>query len=142
MVQYEGRTGATSRPNITRWSIPLGLALSLLVQAGCEGGKGKPGVSYSVTVITKGPDSKVAPQATRVESTANVADAGHEPASLSYDGQSYSVVVLKTQYGKATFDVTFPDKSVHRVQVKVGEPKDILPAGQKIGVRIELQESH
>ena len=52
------------------------------------------------------------------------------------------MIVRKTQYAKATFDITFPDKSVQRVQVKVGKPKDILPRGQKFGVRIELEESH
>jgi hypothetical protein len=110
----------------------------LIVYAGCGKG-GRPGVTYNVSVVTKGQDGRAAPQgpATRVESA--VVGAAQE---LTYEGDTLSLVVRKTQYGKATFDVTFPNKAVQRLQVKVGEPKDVLPGGQKVGVRIELQESH
>jgi hypothetical protein len=107
----------------------------LLVPAGCSKKEVRPSVTYDVSVITKGNDGKATPQGsvTRVES------AGVEAVQvLTHEGHTLSLVVRKTQYAKATFDITFPDNATQRVQVKVGEPKDILPRGQKIGVRIEL----
>jgi hypothetical protein len=121
-----------------RWALRLGIAFALIVPAGCTKGK-KAGVSYSVSVITKGRDGKVTPQGSATQVQAAKAEGSQE---ISYDGQNISVAVRKTQYGKATFEITFPNKAVARTQVKVGTPRDILPRGQKVGVRIELQESH
>jgi hypothetical protein len=49
-------------------------------------------------------------------------------------------LVRKTEHEKATFDITFPDKTIQMVRVNSGQTKDVLPKGQKIGVRIEVQE--
>jgi hypothetical protein len=123
---------------IQRWSIQFGVALCLVLQAGCHKPI-KPGVTYKVSVVTIGPGGKATPQGevTHVESATIETETGY-----SHEGQAFAVVVRKTQYGKATFDITFPDKSTQRVQAKVGEPKDILPNQQKYGVRIEVLESH
>jgi hypothetical protein len=131
------RSAAGSRRAL-RWSIRLGAALFLFAQAGCTK-EVRPGVTYNVTVIAQGNEGNATPQgsATRVESAA----VGSEQV-ITHEGDTFSLVVRKTQYGKATFDVTFPDRSTERAQVKLGEPKDILPNGQKTGVRIEVQESH
>lgn len=130
---------AINRGHAALRSILLGAVLVLLVQAGCSKARIPPGATYLASIITKGNDGKAAPQesATRVESAAT----GSEQA-LTYEGHTLSLVVRKTQFGKATFDITFPDKVVQRIQVRVGEIKDILPIAQRIGVRIELQESH
>jgi hypothetical protein len=129
---------AQRRRNVARWGLRIGAALCLLLSAGCPKTV-KSGATYDAWILVRGNDGKVAPQdpATRVGSAAveNV----HE---LSYEGQTLSLVVRKTQYGKATFDIIFPDKTKHLVQVKTGDPKEILPNGQKIGVRIEIVESH
>lgn len=129
---------AQAQKSHRRLTARLGLALLLLVPLGCGKGQ-KPGVRYSVALITRGPTGTVTPQepATSVKSTS--AEAGQE---LAYGGQTYSVTIRKTQYGKATFDIIFPDQRTERVQVKVGHSRDVLPKGQNVGVRIELQESH
>jgi hypothetical protein len=110
----------------------------LLVHAGCSN-KIKSGATFNLSIITKGNDGKLAPQGpitqvggVRVEAV----------QILTHEGHTLSLAIRKTQYGKATFEVTFPDKTTQMIQVKAGEPKDVLPKGQKIGVRIELQESH
>jgi hypothetical protein len=134
VVPNDGQRIATS----CRPTIRLGLALLVLIPAGCPKGV-RPGVTYTVAILAKGNDDKTTPQGpvTRVESV------GVEYVQeIPYEGQMLSLVVRKTQYGKATFDITFPDNAVQTVQVKVGQPKDILPKGQSIGVRIEVQESH
>jgi hypothetical protein len=118
----------------------LGLALLVLVSAGCSGQKApRPGATFEVAVITRGAGGKVESQgpATRVESavTQDVRDITHEGATLS-------LLVRKTEYGQATFDVTFPDKTTQRVRVKNHQTKDVLPAGQNVGVRIQVQECH
>jgi electron transfer flavoprotein alpha subunit len=129
---------AKSRRCVALWCIRFGAAFCLLLPAGCSKAV-KPGATYNVWILAKGSDGKAAPQgsATRVESAAvqNVQE-------ISKEGQTLSLVVRKTQYGKATFDIIFPDKTTQRVQVKAGEPKDILPNGQKVGVRIEVLDSH
>lgn len=125
-------------PHVTRSVIRLGVALLVLVPVGCRK-EVKPGVVYNVAIITPDKNGKATPQgsATRVES----AGVGSEQ-EITHEGHTLSLAIRKTQYGKATFDITFPDKAIQRVQVKAGAPKDILPQGQKIGVRIEIQESH
>ncbi len=59
---------------------------------------------------------------------------------IRHDGRTLSLQVRKTEFGRATFQVTFPDKNVQQVKVKAGETKDVLPEGQDIGVRIAVQE--
>jgi hypothetical protein len=110
-----------------------------LAGVGCAGGGAVSGVSYSVCAIAKSKDGKVSPQgpATQVEA-AGVGDR----EEVTHESTTLAVQVRKTQYAKATFEITFPDHSLHMVQVKAGETKDILPKGQKVGVRIEVQESH
>jgi hypothetical protein len=124
----------------TRWLIPLGLALCCLVGSGCSGKRAaKPGVTYDLSVLTRDGDGKVTPQGTptHVESAVvqNVQEVPHE-------GRTLSVLVRKTEYEKATFDVTFPDRATQMVKVKKGETRDVLPEGQAVGVRIAVQECH
>jgi hypothetical protein len=120
-------------------AVAIGIVLCLLVPAGCSSKKIIPGAAYSLSIITKGNDGKLAPQGPVTQ----VGGAAVESVQqVTHEGQTLSVLVRKTQYGKATFEVTFPDKSTQMIQVKAGEPKNVLPKGQKIGVRIELQESH
>jgi hypothetical protein len=118
--------------------VRLGIALLVLVPASCKK-PARPGVTYAVTVISTGKDGKATPQgeATRVESALVESE-----QAVAHEGHTFLLVVRKTQYGKATFDITFPDKTVQRTQVKAGEPKEVLPRGQKNGVRIEVLESH
>jgi hypothetical protein len=116
----------------------LALVLLLLMNAGCSS-KIKPGAAFNLSIIAKGKDGKLTPQGSSVQ----VGGAGVESKQeIAQDDQSFSLLVRKTQYGKATFEVTFPDKTTQTFQVKAGETKDILPRGQKLGVRIELHESH
>jgi hypothetical protein len=133
------RPKGTSGWHLTRWGIGLGVALFLLLLAGCGRGGARPGVTYNVSVITKGIDGEVKPQG----SVTTVKSAAVEAVlKIDYEGNSISLVVRKTQYGKATFDIIFPNQDVQRKQVKVGKPEDIWPGEEGIGVRIELQESH
>lgn len=136
---FDFRRTAKRPQNIAWWGIRFGAVLCLLLAVGCQKKSARPGATYNVWILSKGNDGKAVPQgsATHVESAAveNVQE-------VSNEDQSLSLVVRKTQYGKATFDIVFPDKTSQRVQVKAGEPKDILPRGQKIGVRIEILDSH
>ncbi len=138
-IVHDCRRTVASRRNVARWGIRSSVVLCLLLAAGCSKNNARPGATYNVWILTKGNDGKAVTQgaATRVESAAveNVQE-------VSNEDQVVSLVVRKTQYGKATFDILFPDKTSQRVQVKAGEPKDILPQGQKFGVRIELLDSH
>jgi hypothetical protein len=119
--------------------LPLvALALFLLVIAGCKT-KIQPGATFNLSIIAKDKDGKLTPQAANVQVGGASVESKQE---IAYEGQSFSLLVRKTQYGRATFEVTFPDKTTQTFQVKAGESKDILPRGQKLGVRIELQESH
>lgn len=119
--------------------IGFGVVLCLLLPVGCSKNTARPGATYNVWILSKGNDGKAVPQgsATYMESAAV-----ENMQEVSNEDQRVSLVVRKTQYGKATFDIVFPDKTTQRVQVKAGEPKDILPDGQKIGVRIEILDSH
>lgn len=124
--------------HVIRSGVVLALGCLVFGPVGCRK-EVKPGVVYNVSVLTLGKDGKATPQGsvTRMDS----AGVGSEQ-EISHEGNTFSLAIRKTQYGRATFDVTFPDKAVQRVQVKAGQPKDILPRGQKVGVRIEIQESH
>jgi hypothetical protein len=135
---FDFRRTAKRLRYVAWWGIRFGVVLCLLLPAGYSKAV-RPGATYNVWILTKGNDGKAVPQGspTRVESAAveNVQE-------ISDEGQTVSLVVRKTQYGKATLDIVFPDKTTQRVQVKAGEPEDILPNGQKIGVRIEVLDSH
>ncbi len=121
------------------WGTRFGAVLCLLLPVGCQKKSARPGATYNVWILSKGNDGKAVPQG----SVTSVESAAVETVQeISNEDQSVSLVVRKTQYGKATFDIIFPDKTTQRVQVKAGEPKDILPRGQKIGVRIEILDSH
>jgi hypothetical protein len=120
-------------------AVGIGIALFLLAPAGCSSQKIVPGATYSLSIIAKGNDGKPAPQGPVTQVGGATVESVRE---ISHEGQTLSVHVRKTQYGKATFEVTFPDKTTQMIQVKAGESKDVLPKGQKIGVRIELRESH
>jgi hypothetical protein len=125
--------------NARRRAVGLGLALLLAVHVGCSKPVPRPGVTGSVTVITPGKDGKPVPQepATQLQSVAT-----QQVREITHDGSTVSLLVRKTEYGRATFDVTFADKKTEMVRVKVGETKDVLPAGEKLGVRIQVQECH
>ena len=119
--------------------LPLvALALFLLVIAGCKS-KIQPGATFTLSIIAKDKEGKLTPQGSIVQVGGASVESKQE---IAHEGQSFSLLVRKTQYGKTTFEVTFPDKTTQMVQAKAGEIKDILPKGQKLGVRIELQESH
>lgn len=97
-------------------------------------------MTYIASAIVKGNDGKIMQQeesAIQVESA--LVDGGQE---VVHEGSKFQLVVRKTAYGKATFEITFPDNSVQRIVVKAGETKDILPKGKNLGVRIEVQDSH
>jgi hypothetical protein len=118
--------------------LAIGVAFCLLIHAGCAE-KIKPGTTYNLSIITKSNDGKLTPQ----EPATQVGGANVESVQeISHEDQTYSVKVRKTQYGKATFEIVFPDNTREQVQVKAGEAKDILPKGKKVGVRIELVDSH
>ncbi|HLN31656.1 MAG TPA: hypothetical protein VK395_28200 [Gemmataceae bacterium] len=143
------RISAVSRPYLLR--VPGGgranrlvraarnAAFLFILSAGCHGGA-TPGVTYIASAIVKGNDGKIMQQeesAIQVESA--LVDGGQE---VVHEGSKFQLVVRKTAYGKATFEITFPDNSVQRIVVKAGETKDILPKGKNLGVRIEVQDSH
>lgn len=115
------------------------IGVFVIASAGCSGFSAPvPGVTYSVAAITRadrGPVSQPEPALT-VESA--VVDDVEE---VVHGGSTLAVHVRKTQYGKATFTITFPDKSTQTVQVRKGETKDILPRGQQVGVRLAVQEA-
>ncbi len=117
----------------------MGFTLLLLVTTGCSRPAPKPGVTYQVSVLTLESNGRLVPQGapTRVES----ATVQHTQ-ELTHNGQSLALLVRKTEYGRATFDVTFPDKEVQMVRVKTGETKDVLRAEHGIGLRIEVQDCH
>jgi hypothetical protein len=124
----------------TRWIIRLGVCLFFSLAAGCSRDEvPAPGVTYGVSLITKGTDGKAKQQGPvrRVESAVV-----EDEEQFTHEGRTVVLQVRKTQDGKATFDIIFPDHSNQRVQVKAGEPKTILPKGQTLGVRIEVEESH
>ena len=116
----------------------IGIACFLLINAGCSP-EVKSGAAYHVSIIAKDEAGKLTTQgpSTQVE-RASV----QSKQQLTHEGQTLSLLVRKTQYGKATFEVTFPDQMTQMFQVKAGETKDILPKGQKFGVRVELQQSN
>jgi hypothetical protein len=116
------------------------MGVLFLVAAGCSrNGVPPPGVKYSVSAITKGKDGSIRQE----EPEAVVGSAAAtDPKEVAYEGHTILVRVRKTQYGKATFEVTFPDNSSQMVQVRSGETKDILARGQRTGVRIQVQDSH
>lgn len=118
--------------------LAMGLVFILFVDAGCSK-KIYPGITYNIWIIARDKAGKMMPQG----ETERIEGARVESMQeLTHEGQPLSLLVRKTQYGKATFEVTFPDKTRQMFQVKAGETKDILPTGQKFGVRIELHESH
>jgi hypothetical protein len=119
----------------TRWAVRLGLALCLGVAAGCSKPP-RPGVTYDVSLLTPG-GGAAAPLGPPTRVASAVVQHVQE---LTHEGDTLVVMVRKTEYGRATFDVTFPDKAVQMVRVKVGETRDVLPPGQKIGVRLAVLE--
>jgi hypothetical protein len=119
-------------------ALQFGAAFLILVHAGCSRVP-KPGVTGNVFVLTRGNDGQAVAQepATRLESVPV-----NTVREIPHEGQTLSLLVRKTEFEKGTFEVTFPDQTTQRVRVGVRESKDVLPEGQKIGLRIELQESH
>ncbi len=117
--------------------IRIGVTLLLIFGVGCTRTKLKPGVAFTVSVITKGDDGRVATQGpvTRVESAVV-----NELREITYEDYTLLLLVRKTEYEKATFVITFSDKTSEMVRVKAGTSADVLPAGQKAGVRIEVRE--
>ena len=116
----------------------IGIACFLLVNAGCSS-EIKSGAAYNVSIIAKDKQGKLKPQGPIIQVERASVTSKQE---LTHEGQTLSLLVRKTQYGKATFEVTFPDQSTQMFQVKAGETKDILPKRQKFGVRVELQQSN
>jgi hypothetical protein len=123
----------------------LGIAVRIvgvlsLLAAGCLKNRAPaPGVKYNVSVITKGKDGSIKQE--EPETVVGSA-ASDDTKKMTHEGQTVLVRVRKTQYGKATFEITLPDNSSQLVQLRSGETKDVLPRGQKTGVRIQVQDSH
>jgi hypothetical protein len=117
------------------------LLLGVVCAIGCGCSKQSaplPGVTFSLSAIIRTKDSKLDQQTpTRVEG-ALVEDV----EDVTFGSDTLSVLVRKTQYGRATFGITFPDHSTQTIQVKSGEIKDVLPKGKKLGVRIEVHDAH
>jgi hypothetical protein len=118
--------------------LPLAAAFFVFLHAGCSK-EVKPGVTCEVFFLAKGDDGTVSTRgpATRIES-ATV----HHVQEIAHEGQALSLLVRKTEYGKAMFEITFPDNETQRVRIEVGETRDVLPKGQKIGLRIAVQDCH
>jgi hypothetical protein len=116
----------------------IGIACFLLINAGCSSGI-KSGAAYNVSIIARDKGGKLKPQGPIIQVGRASVTSKQE---LTHEGQTFSLLVRKTQYGRATFEVTFPDQNTQMFQVKAGETKDILPKQQKFGVRVELQESN
>ncbi len=116
----------------------IGIACFLLINAGCSS-EIKPGAAYNVSIIAKDKAGKLTPQGPIIQVERASVTSKQE---LTHEGQTFSLLVRKTQYRKATFEVTFPDQITQMFQVKAGETKDILPKRQKFGVRVELQQSN
>jgi hypothetical protein len=116
----------------------IGIACFLLINAGCSS-EIKSGAAYNVSIIAKDKEGKLQPQGPIIQVGRVSVNSKQQ---LEHEGQTLSLLVRKTQYGKATFEVTFPDQITQMFQVKVGETKDILPKRQKYGVRVELQQSN
>jgi hypothetical protein len=115
------------------------LCLCFLVGSGCSNGSGPPpGVTYSLAIIIKGKDGKVE----QLEPAEVIENAQPEDLrELDCQDGRLLVHVRKTQYGKATFEVTFPTNTSQMAQIKAGETKDLVPRKAKTGVRIAVQES-
>ncbi len=108
----------------------------LLACAGCTA-ESKPGVTCNVCVLAQGTDGKFIQQGsvTRIESAPV-----NTTTEIPFDGGSLTVLVRKTEHGKVTLDVTFPDSAMQRAKINAGETKDILSKGQKVGLRVEVQD--
>jgi hypothetical protein len=125
--------------NVSRTLIGLAAALTAGALPGCfKPAPPPPGVTYNVSAVIRGADGRPKPQGEATSVASAVVDDVQE---LGYEGGSVLVQVRKTEYGKAIFEVTFPDKSRQRVAVKAGESAVVLPTGQKLGLRIEVQEA-
>jgi hypothetical protein len=127
-----------SRPHAIRWGLCLGVTLFILTLGGCST-QPKPGVTCNVSVIAQGQDGKIAPQGpvARLESAAV-----ETVKEFSHGGTAVSLLVRKTEHGKVTLDLTFPDNVTKQVKINTGETKDILPEGQMVGLRIAVEDCH
>jgi hypothetical protein len=121
--------------NATLRAIGTAAVAAFVAAAGCSNQKLKPGVTYEATVIARGDDGRPTPQGQpiRVESVLV-----QDTREIALEGGAVSLLVRKTEHEKATFDVTFPDNTSQMVRIKTGESKDVLPKGQKTGIRIEV----
>jgi hypothetical protein len=125
--------------NAIRWFLEPLVGVCLIALAWCSPAPPTLGVTYTIAFVTKSADGKVKQQGEALRMESAEVDTIQ---TINDEGTFLSVYVLKTQYGKATFEITFPDKSTQKVQVKAGEPKTLLPRGQKVGVRIAVEEAH
>jgi hypothetical protein len=120
----------------------FGLLLGALVVgvAGCSGPAPQPGVTFTLCPVAS-ENGKVNPRG----ETQKFESADVEDVEKVTDGTStITVQVRKTQYGKATFEITIPGQPPQLVQVRKGESKDVLPRGKhsKVGVRIAVEDAH
>jgi hypothetical protein len=106
--------------------------------AGCTTGP-SPGVTFSRSIITRNPDGTVTVQGSPEQVRSALVMTAKE---IPFEGRTLSLLVRKTEHGKATFDITFPDQAVERVKVETGKSLDVLPDGQTLGIRIEVQDCH
>jgi hypothetical protein len=131
------RQNQTTLSHATWWVVHFGILL-FLVPVGCSTTP-RPGVTCNVSIITQGSDGEITPQGsmTRIASAAV-----NTETKITHEGSTFSVLVRKTEYGKVTLDLTFPGLEPQRVRINAGETKDVIPEGQKVGLRIDVQECH
>jgi hypothetical protein len=118
----------------------FGLFASCLLFAvmGCGAPPPPPGVSFSASALSRGADGKIKQDGEAITVAIAVVN---DTAEVGNPDSAVSVRVRKTEYGKAIFEITFPDQSTLTIRIKAGDAKNILPKGQKVGVRIQVRES-
>jgi hypothetical protein len=122
----------------TRLAIVSLLGILLATSAGCLTSKLEPGVTFTLCALARENGSQLSQRGqVRTIESASIDDT----EEVADGGSTITVQVRKTQYGKATFEVIFPDRASQLVQVKKGESKDILPRDGKLGVRIGVEEA-
>jgi hypothetical protein len=93
-------------------------------------------VSYEATGLHREAGGKivagamVGPRATSVPSAAEV----------EINGKKATVQVQAIERDQVTFEITYPDGTTERAQMRRGESKSFIPNGKDFGVRIQVKE--
>lgn len=116
----------------------LCLAGVVFLSSGCSSPP-KPGVTFNLTILekaedgnlmVKGPVEKIVSAPVRTEKT------------IVLPETTVSLLVRKTEYGKATFEVTYPGQEAKRVRIESGQTQEIFPEEVRFGLRIEVIDCH